>query len=472
MHCRLRLRRSRHARGIRPQPRATASHAPRLCTLLVLAAAIAGCTADERIEAVIARTDAFCAAHPAHAWPAPVDADALYVGAGAPMETWHTWIPERLLEGGFAEVESDASIAPALAGTGRYLGFRVAPATDPACAGQAAMMAALDPRERERTRRVWIEQGLRPDQCIAIERKPTRRAAYWIEAWDASAQMPPVDRDLPIRRVRTHRVLREAATGAVRHGLHTEHGFVTAGMPIPFGCLRHAEIRRFTDTLVVGTHRAPEGSTHAAGPEILDAPTLPPTLRTTPVAERVRELGRVRIGGMPLSARRTPRSHAIPGIDVLLGDADDANSTGVNPSWPRYLQLVHDGRYRRVRLSWLEGSPHGAHETPLRLFDLGDRIGLLSVTERMPPGDTYFVDLSWAEFDRADGLPRLRADAAIRVGLEPRDRGPILLEDVQRTSAGLRFRLTEVGIDSAPGDASGFVLVRETAWRWPLPANG
>lgn len=446
-----------------PPPRLPRA-ARRNAMLLMLAVTLAGCGSREEIEAVIAQTDAFCAAHPAGAWPAPVESEALYVAAGVPMQSWHVWIPARLLQGGFAEIESDASIAPTIAGSGRFLGFRVAPASDPGCAGQAAFAAAVGPGAWESTRRHWIDMGLRPDQCIAIERKASRRSAFWLEGWNASAQMPPLDRHLPIQRERTRLVLREAATGRPRHELVTEHGFVTAGMSVPFGCLRRAERERFTDTLVVGRRAAAP-----RGPEIVDAPAVPPTLRTAPVAERVRDLQRVRIDGMQLSRRQRPGTESIPGFDLLLGDGHDREA--VHPDWPRYLQLVHAGGFRRVRLPWLEGEPHGGHERPLRLMDLGTRVGVLAVTRRVQPGHGNGVDLSWAEFDRVDGLPRLRADAVVTVAIDPGRDGPVLVEDVQRTGSGLRFRVTEVAVDRSD-EGGDFLLSRETVWFWPLPANG
>ncbi len=451
-----------HAGTLRATPRARTGLAAGLLAALIV---LTGCDPREEIEATVAETDAFCAANPVPPLPAPLQADRVFIGAGGLTRSWMYWIPERLLRGGFVEIESPASIAPYIDGTGEFLRFRIATATDPGCAGQAALARSLPPQDWQRIQRHWVDLGLRQDQCLAIERSAIRRSPYWLEVWDASAQLRDPGPGVPIERKRIHFVAREAASGRVLHEHYAEHGFINLGMPTPFGCMRRAEWDAFTDTLIRGT--VTRAVAEPAGPETIETPALPPTLRSEPVAERVRDLGRTPIDGVLLSQRREVAGADVEGFEVLIGR--DTNPYAINPAWPRYLQLSLDGRYRRVRLPWLEGVPHGMHDRPLRLFDLGERIGLLSITQFRSPERRGIVDLSWTEFSRADGLPLLRADASVSV--DPEAESDSLVEDVERTADGLRFRLTEIDVERGAGMTGGFVQTRETSWFWPIPAR-
>lgn len=424
-----------------------------------IAVLLTGCSNETAIRAVVAKTEAFCDAHPVPALPAQVTASSVYIGAGALTQSWRYWIPQRLLQKGFSEVESAASIAPYVPGSGDYLRFRIAAADDPGCAGQRALASALSREEWQAMQRRMTDQGLRPDQCLAIERGSRRGSPYWLDVWDASADLPQVRLGLPVQRKRLHFVLTEAASGRVMHEHYSEHGFVTMSMSAPFGCLRHDEWRAFTDDVVIG---AKAGTTTAKGPEIIDAPPAVAVLQSPPVVESVIDLAGAVIDGLELSKRRKQSAaSAIGGFDVLEGDSTDPAVT--NAGWPRYLQLIVDGQFRRVRLAWLEGRPHGLHDRPVRLFDLGERIGMLSVTRRLAPETRGAIDLAWAELSRESGLPVLRADAAVAIDPDSNVAFESLIENVQRSADGLRFTVTEVG-----SKQRRFILLRETRYRWPL----
>lgn len=441
--------------------------AARAALLLGLVALLPACSNRAAIDAAVAETEAFCAANPVSPLPAPLQADSLYIAPGGLTRSWHYWIPERLLRHGFSEIESAASIAPYVAGSGEFLRFRVAAANDPGCAGQAALLADLDPQSAATLTRHWADVGLGPDQCIAFERIAARRSPYWLEVWDASAKLRDPGLGVPVERIRRHFVAREAASGRVLHEHYSENGFINLGMPTPFGCLRKAEWDAFTDTLVQGS--ATSAPAPSAGPELIEDPPLPPTLRSAAVAETVLDLGSETIDGMLLHQRRNPNGGSIEGIEILIGR--DANPNAINPAWPRHLQLVVDGRYRRVRLAWLEGMPHGVHDRPLRLFDLGERIGLLSITQHPTPERRDLVDLSWSEFSRSSGLPLLRADTTLDLGSDATRSVPSLVEDIERSADGIRFRLTEIGTQRTEGRGSDWVLRRQTDWFWPIPSQ-
>jgi hypothetical protein len=434
----------------------------RCATMMFAATLLTGCSNEAAIKVVVAQTEAFCAAHPVPPLPASVTADSVYVGAGALTQSWLYWIPQRLLQKGFAEIESKASIAPYVPGSGDYLRFRIADATDPGCAGQRALAAAIPPHDWQAMQRRMADQGLRPDQCLAIERAMERHSRYRIEVWDASASLPDAGLGVPVERHRRHYVLTDASSGRIMHEHHSEHGFVNRSMSVPFGCLRQAEWRAFTDDVVIGSDA---DAAVAKGPEIIEAPPAIDVLRTGPVIESVVDLARATIDGMELSNRRERSSaFAVPGFEILEGDSSNPHAT--NAGWPRYLQLVVDGAYRRVRLAWLEGNPHGLHDRPLRLFDLGDRIGVFSVTRRLTPDTRGAIDLSWAELSRNTGLPVLRADTSVAIDPDSNVAFQTLVEQVRRSDDGLHFSVTEVG--TTGGNRSRFVLLRETTYRWPL----
>ncbi len=437
-------------------------------TMVIAAALLTGCSNETAIKAIVAQTDAFCATHPVPPLPAPVTAGSVYVAAGALTQSWHYWIPQRLLQKGFTEVESAASIAPYVQGNGNYLRFRIADAADPGCAGQRALAAALPPHEWQTMQRRLADQGLRPDQCLAIERVPARRSPYWIEVWDANASLAEVGLGVPVERHRRRYVLTDASSGRVMHEHHSEHGFVYSSMSVPFGCLRLAEWKAFTDDVVIG---AGADSAIAKGPEMIEAPPVLVVQRSDPAIESVVDLGRTTIDGKALSDRRKQSTgSAVPGFQILEGDSSKLHET--SPGWPRYLQLVVDGTYRRVRLAWLEGNPHGVHDRPVRMFDLGDRIGVLSVTRRLAPEIRGAIDLSWAELSRDTGLPLLRADAAVAIDPDSNVASLTLVEHVQRSADELRFSVTEVGVNRQPGTNSDFILLRKTKYRWHLVDQG
>lgn len=425
-----------------------------------IAVLLTGCSNETAIKAVVAETEAFCDAHPVPALPPQVTASSVYIGAGALTQSWQRWIPQRLLQGGFSEVESAASIAPYVPGSGDYLRFRIAAADDTGCAGQRALASALPREEWLAMQRRMADQGLRPDQCLAIERRPLRGSPYRLDVWDTSADLPQVRLGLPVQRKRLHFVLTDAASGRVMHEHYSEHGFVTMSMSAPFGCLRLDEWRAFTDDVVIG---AKASTATAKGPEIIDAPPTVAVLQSAPVVESVIDLAGAVIDGLELSKRRKRSStHTIEGFEVFEGDS--TNPAVTSAGWPRYLQLIVDGQYRRVRLAWLEGTPHGLHDRPVRLFDLGERIGILSVTRRLAPETRGAIDLAWAEVSRDGGLPVLRADAAMAIDPDPNVAFQSLIENVQRSSDGLRFSVTEVGSDQR----GRFILLRETRYRWSL----
>jgi hypothetical protein len=442
----------------------------RFAALALAPALLAGCIDEDDIRAVIDETEAFCAAHPVPAFPASVSAERIYVGAGALTRSWSYWIPERLLQKGFIEVESAASIAPYVAGSGEYLRFRIAAADDPGCAGQRALAAHLGPQDWQRTHRHMVDLGLRADQCLAIERVPRRRSPYWIEAWDASASMPDTHSGLPVERKRVRFVATDARSGKVIHEHFAEYGFVNVSMSAPFGCMRQPEWNRFSDELVHGAGGAAAG-TAAASPAVAAVPTTieqPPQVEVGSgelQVESIRDLGGKPIDGRELSQRRE-RSAAthVAGFEILEGEETDPHVT--HPGWPRYLQLSVDGAYRRVRLAWLEGEPHGMHDRPVRLFDLGGRIGVFAVTRRIGPETRGAFDLSWAELDRDTGLPMRRVDGVMPIDPDSDTSFQSLIEAVQPGADGLRFVLTEVGVQRDSGQDSHFVLRRETRYHW------
>jgi hypothetical protein len=448
------------------------------CIALVATTLLAGCSREEDIRAVIDETEAFCAANPVPDFPASVTASSVYVGAGALTRSWHHWIPARLLQHGFTEVESAASIAPYIEGRGQYLRFRIADAGDAGCAGQRAFAAHLGPAEWQTTQRRLVDQGLRPGQCLAIERTPRRTSPYWIEAWDAAASLSDLHEGLPLERKRIRFVLTEARSRRVLHEHFAEYGIVNASFAVPFGCMRRQEWDRFSDQLVLGSGGSGAANrSDASGDSTPAVPTGPTMIEQPPAVavetaelemESSRDLGGVKIDGLELSKRRERSSRTrIDGFEILEGEGREQGDYNVtNPGWPRYLQLVADGEYRRVRLAWLEGEPHGMHDRPVRMYDLGDRIGVFAVTRRMSPETRGAVDLSWAEMARDTGLPVRRIDGVMPIDPDSDVVFHSLIEDVQASEDGLRFTLTEVGVRRGSGDGSGWVLLRESKYRW------
>lgn len=431
--------------------------------LVAALALIAGCNRDAELKAIIDATQAYCDANPVPAFPPPVRAASVYVGAGALTQSWLYWIPKQLLQGGFTTVESAASIAPNVAGHGKYLRFRIAPASTASCAGQHELAPGTDESEWKTLQRNMADLGLRADQCLTAERIAERMSPYWLEVWDASASLEKPAIGLPIERTRVRYQLIEAASGRVMHEHVSEHGFVQVSMSAPFGCLRRQEWAQFTDGIVIGEKA---GAASAPAPETVENP-LPVTVQSqVPVVESTRDLGRATIDYQSLEQRRArTREATVEGFEVLEGTSTDRHET--NPGWPRYLQLVVDGQYRRVRLAWLEGDPHGAHDRPVRLFDLGDRIGLFAVTRGLAPGTRGTIDLSWAEFSRATGSPVLRADTLIRIEDASDVTFQSIVENVQRSADGVRFTVTE--ISAAAGEEP--TLLRETTYLWPLASS-
>ncbi len=425
-----------------------------------VAALLAGCSNDHGSKALMAESEAFCAANPVPAFPASVSANSVYIGQGALLQSWLHWIPRQLLQGGFAEVESAASIAPYIKGSGDYLRFRIAPDSDPACAGQRALAAELDPRAWQAMRVDMIELGLRPDQCLAIERTGQRRSEYLLDVWNISAGLPEPGFGVPLRRERIRYVATEAATGRVIHEHFSEKGFVSAGFSVPFGCPRFPEWKTFSEQLVLGS-----GDAVAASMTVIEAPPEIVPLSTDPELESVTDLGQATPGlEMYLARQNGLASAVIQGIDLLEGG--EINPSGISPDAPRYLQLAVDGAYRRVRLAWLEGIPHGMRIHPPRLFDLGKRIGVLSVGCRSGPGTRGLFDLSWAELARDTGLPLLRAEGVVRIN--PNFETLVWFENVQRTADSLQFTVTEIGKGRDYGSDEPRVLLRESSYRWAL----
>lgn len=424
------------------------------------AALLAACSSEDRTKALVAETEAFCAANPVPAFPASVSARSVYVGPGAMLQSWAYWIPRQLLKGGFAEVESAASIAPFVKGSGDYLRFRIAPTSDPGCAGQQALAASHDPSTWQMMRSKMIEQGLRPDQCLAIERTSQRRSEYLLEVWNVSAALSEPGFGVPVQRERRRYVATEVATGRVLHEHFTENGFVTAGMSLPFGCTRHDAWNTFSEQLVRGA-----GAAAAVTTTVIEALPEIAVLRSNPQIESVTDFGRTPIENKMLSVREEGLvSPVIEGITLLEGG--EVNPSSVNPEAPRYLQLAVDGNYRRVRLAWLEGNPHGMRDRPPRLFDLGSRIGIFSTASRLPPGTRGAIDLSWAELARDTGLPQLRAEGVVHV--DPDFASLVWVENVQRSGDSLLFSVTEVGTGSDYGMDVNRVLLRESRYRWAL----
>lgn len=447
------------------------------CIALAATTLLAGCSREEDIRAAIDETEAFCAANPVPAFPSSVTASSVYVGAGALTRSWHHWIPARLLQHGFAQVESAASIAPYIGGRGQYLRFRIADADDPGCAGQRALAAQLGPAEWQDMQRRLVDQGLRPDQCLAIERTPRRTSPYWIEAWDAAASLSDRHEGLPLERKRIRFVLTEARGRRVLHEHYAEYGIVNASFAVPFGCMRRQEWDRFSDELVLGSgvrgaDRAVAADdvagAVATGPTLIEQPPAVEVETGTLEAESSRDLGGEKIDGLELSQRRErARRTRVDGFEILEGEGRDRGDDNVtHPGWPRYLQLIVDGQYRRIRLAWLEGEPHGMHDRPVRMYDLGDRIGVFAVTRRMSPETRGALDLSWAEMARGTGLPLRRVDAVMPIDPDSDVVFNSLIENVEANDDGLRFTLTEVGVRPQAGEGSGWVLLREHTYRW------
>ena len=431
----------------------------RLAGLFIAATMFSGCNRNAEIRDIIDATTAYCDANPVPAFPAPVSADSVYVGAGALTQSWQNWIPKALLHKGFTTVESAASIAPEVAGAGDYLRFRIAPISDPGCAGQRAIAGGMEPAAWQKVHRNLTDIGLRADQCLAVERVARRQSRYWLEVWDASAELDDPGFGIPVNRQRYRFKAIEAANGRVMHEHVSEYGFVEISMSAPFGCLRRQEWERFTDGIVLGAATKP--SAVPQGPQIIENPPSVRVQAAVPIVELTRDLGRTTIDGYSLEQRRArTREATVVGIEILEGTSTKHYET--SPGWPRYLQLAVDGQYRRVRLAWLEGTPHGYHDRPVRVFDLGDRIGLFAVTSRVSPGTRGATQLSWAELSRTTGLPILRAEASVPIdaALEVSS----IIENVQRLPEGLRFSVTEIG--SPLGQEA--VLLREAKYLWPL----
>jgi hypothetical protein len=443
---------------------------PRTQALLALLAStfLVGCGSEEDVRAVMAETEAFCAAHPVPALPARVQSSRIYIGPGALTRSWLYWIPERLLQKGFAEVESAASIAPYISGQGEYLRFRIAAATEPGCSGQQALATHLGPAEWPRIQRHLVDLGLRPDQCLSIERTPERKSPYWIEGWDVSSALPDRHEGLPIERKRVRFVATDARSRRVVHEHFAEYGFVNTSFATPFGCMRREDQDRLTDEWVQGERAGDtRGATTvpAAGPETIEQPPSVPVQPSTVTIEWTKDLGNVTIPGLELSQRRQrSTTGGVTGFEILEGESNNPSET--NPKWPRYLQMSADGAYRRIRLAWLEGEPHGMHDRPVRLYDLGDRIGLFAVTRRLRPETRGAFDLSWAELSRDTGLPLRRVDGVMPLAADADTGFQSLIEDVQFSNDGVGFTLTEVGVQRDPGVGSDFVLRRETRYRW------
>lgn len=426
-----------------------------------MALLLASCASEDRTKALVTQTDAFCAANPIPAFPASVSARSVYIGTGA-LTKWQHRIPQRLLQEGFVEVEAAASMAPSVKGSGDYLRFRIAPASDPGCAGQRALAASMEPEKWQTMRRLMFDWGLRPDQCLAIERTAERRSEYWVEVWDSSADLPKPGFGVPVQRERRRFVATEAATGRVLHEHFSEHGFLGPSFSVPFGCLRLDESTIFFEQLVHGT-----GGAIGSPPTVIEPPSDAVVLRSDPLLESVTDLGLAPIEHAVLwdRAKRSLGS-AIEGVDLLEGDSPKFYEAGPNAA--RYLQLAIDGEFRRVRLTWLEGSPHGRHDRPVRVFDLGSRIGILSITRRVLLGTRGAMDFSWAELERDSGLLQVRADTVVPIDPDSSLDSLNLIENVQRTPAGLRFSLTEVGLGQKHGVLVDHVLLRESWYHWAL----
>lgn len=438
--------------------------------LLVLAVAtlVGGCASEDDLRAVIAETEAFCAANPVPEFPPSVKASSIYVGAGALTRSWMYWIPERLLKHGFTEVESAASIAPYIAGSGEYLRFRIADAADPGCAGQQALALHLGAEVWQRISRHWADLGLRPDQCLAIDRTSQRRSAYRIEAWNASDHLSDLHVGLPVERKRIRFVATDAANGRVLHEHFAEYGNMNASFAVPFGCMRRPEWDRFSDELVQGAGNP--AAAEATGPIMVEQVPVIDVLTGELQRESSRDLGGVPIDGLELSRRRERSSAGgVEGFEVLEGDGHNPHET--HPDAPRYLQMVANGSYRRIRLAWLQGQPHGTHDRPIRMFDLGDRVGLLAITRSVSPESRGAFALSWAELARDSGLPVRRVEGVMPIDPAPDVTSQSLIEDVQPDGDGLRFTLTEIGVREfgvrrTAGADSHFVLLKETKYRW------
>lgn len=427
----------------------------------MLALALAGCSNEDRTKAIVAETDAFCAAHPVPPFPASVSARSVYIGDGAMMK-WQHEIPNRLLQQGFVEVESAASMAPSVQGSGDYLRFRIAPVSDPGCSGQRALAAAMAPDQWQTMRRLMFDWGLRPDQCLAIERTAVRRSDYWLEVRDQSAELPKPGLGDRLQRERRHFVATEAASGRVLHEYFSEHGFLNVAYGVGFGCARQAEWQTFSTQLVRGA-----GGAIGKAPGVIEAPPEIAVLRSEPLLASVKDLGLTPIHHTALWDRgKRSIGPAVAGIDVLEGDSPKFH--GAAPNGARYLQLPVDGEFRRLRLTWLEGDPHRQHDHPVRVFDLGNRIGLLSVTRRNRPGTRGAIDLSWAEVARDTGLLQLRADSVVPVDPASSLDSLNLIENVQRTADGLQFSVTEIGLGRDHGVNANEILLRESRYRWNL----
>ena len=82
---------------------------------------------------------------------------------------------------------------------------------------------------------------------------------------------------------------------------------------------------------------------------------------------------------MEENLRRALTPHEpVDGFEILEGEGRDQGDDNVtHPDWPRYLQLVVDGEYRRIRLAWLEGEPPDPHQRVV-IVSSGDlRVGLV-----------------------------------------------------------------------------------------------
>ncbi len=446
----------------RQYDRSLASFVPLMALALgSLSALLAGCVGEDRTQALVAQTDAFCAANPVRPFPASVSARSVYIGTGA-LTKWQHRIPQRLLQEGFVEVEAAASMLPSVKGSGDYLRFRVAPASDPGCAGQRALAESMEPDKWQTVRRLMFDWGLRPDQCLAIERTAERRSEYWVEVWDSSADLPAPGFGVPVHRERRRFVATAAATGRVLHEHFSEHGFLKLSFSVPFGCMRLDESTAFFNKLVRGT-----GGAIGSPPTVIEPPPDVAVLRSDPLLESVSDLGLAPIEHAVLWDRaKRSLGPAIEGVDLLEGDSPTFYEAG--PNGARYLQFAVDGEFRRVRLTWLEGSPHGQHDRPVRMFDLDGRIGILSVTRRIQVGSRGAIDLSWAELARDSGLLQLRADAVVPIDPDSSLDSLNLIENMQHGPEGLRFSVTEVGLGQKHGVLADHVLLRESRYRWGL----
>ncbi|UXI66431.1 hypothetical protein [Tahibacter amnicola] len=449
--------------------RARRNHRCLLAMSLAVSAVLQGCNSEQRAKAAIAETDAWCQANPVPASLGPITARSVYADPHALTTTAAHWAVGLMLRDGVDFVESNASIAPQAPGTGQYVRFRIGKAGEATCLRYANRAPA--PPGPMRNPASWIDLGLRADECLAAERVASLTSEYRVTVDPVTEGLPDLS-GLPMTQHRLRIRVKNAATGEVAYELARGYGYIHDAFDIPFGCLRLDEMRRMEQGLFRGD---PSKARSPGGSVAIVEPAEVPVLERDPVAESSTGIAHQPTTRAAVEERQK-RSQAatVDGFDVFLDGASelDAGNQGVvHPAWKRYLEWTSEGTYVRTRMAWLEGQPYGVHERPIRLYDLGDRIGVLAVIWQYAPDVRDRALLSWAEFSRSNGHLVRRVQGSFPVESRFQVAGDSLVEAITPIDGGLRFTVAEVTSIGPKGETGGTWILRETPYRWDFQAS-